>query len=89
MLLQPQCHKLIDDRPMEYSRQTLAEHNGRREKWMKQATGLSAERKTALVVFTAPIGKQTISIAYDQMLEAVAPRYPISREGVQIDAPFR
>lgn len=85
MLLCPQCHKLIDDHPKDHTRRTLSEYKRRHEKWVKQATGLSPERKTALVVFTAPIGKQTVSIPYDHMLEAVAPRYPISREGLEID----
>jgi len=85
MLLCPQCHKLIDDHPSDYTRRTLTEYKRRHEKWIKQATGLSPERKTALVVFTAPIGRQTASISYDHMLEAVAPRYPISREGLEID----
>src|SRR5260370_41541777 len=85
MLLCPQCHKLIDDKPKDYTRGALSEYKRRHEKWIKQATGLSPERKTALIVFTAPIGKQTVSISYDHMLEAVAPRYPISREGLEID----
>jgi hypothetical protein len=85
MLLCPQCHKLIDDHPKDYTRRTLTEYKRRHEKWIKQATGLSPDRKTALIVFTAPIGKQTVSISYDHMLEAVAPRYPISREGLEID----
>src|SRR5256884_9077040 len=87
MLLCPQCHKLIDDKPKDYTRRALSEYKRRHEKWIKQATGLSPERKTALIVFTAPIGKQTVSISYDHMLEAVAPRYPISREGLEIDLP--
>jgi hypothetical protein len=85
MLLCPQCHKLIDDHSEEYTRRTLAEYKRRHEGWIKQAIGMSPDRKTALLLFTAPIGKQTVSIGYDHMLEAVAPRYPISREGLEID----
>ena len=85
MLLCPQCHKLIDDHPNDYTRRALSEYKRHHEKWIKQVTGLSPERKTALLVFTAPIGKQTVSISYDHMFEAVAPRYPISREGLEID----
>ena len=48
-------------------------------------TGLSPDQKTALVVFVSPIGTQTVSVGFDQMLEAVAPRYPVSREGLEID----
>jgi hypothetical protein len=85
MLVCPQCHKLIDDHPNDYTRRALTEYKRRHEKWIKQATGLSPERKTALVNFTAPIGKHTVSISYDNMVEAVAPRNPISREGLEID----
>jgi hypothetical protein len=85
MLLCPQCHKLIDDHPQDYTRRTLVEYKQRHEKWIKQVTGLSPDQKTALLVFTSPIGTQTVSIGYDHMLEAVAPRYPVSREGLEID----
>ena len=85
MLLCPQCLKLIDDHPKDYTRRALTEYKRRHERWIKQASGLSPEHKTALIVFTAPIGKQTVSISHDHMLEAVAPRYAISREGLEIE----
>jgi hypothetical protein len=85
MLLCPQCHKLIDDHPGDYTRRTLTDYKRRHEKWIRQVTGLSPERKTSLVVFTAPIGKHTVSVPFDHMLEAVAPRVPISRMGLEID----
>jgi hypothetical protein len=85
MLLCPQCHKLIDDRPEDYTRRTLVEYKRRHETWIKRVTGLSPDQKTALVVFVSPIGTQTVSVGFDQMLEAVAPRYPVSREGLEID----
>jgi hypothetical protein len=61
------------------------EYKRRHENWIKQVTGLSPDQKTALLVFTSPIGTQTVSVGYDHMLEAVAPRYPVSREGLEID----
>lgn len=85
MLLCPMCHKLIDDHPQDYTRRTLAEYKRRHEKWTKEATGLSPKRRTALIVFKAPIGAHTVSVPYEHMVEAVAPRYPISREGLEID----
>lgn len=85
MLLCPQCHKLIDDHPLDYTRRTLSEYKRRHEKWIRQVTGLSPDRKTSLITFTAPIGRQTVAIPFDHMLEAVAPRYPISRLGLDID----
>jgi SMODS-associated and fused to various effectors sensor domain len=85
MLLCPQCHKLIDDHPDHYTKRTLIEYKKTHEKWIKRITSLGPDRKTSLIVVKSPIGKQTISVPFDHMLEAVAPRYPISREGLEID----
>jgi hypothetical protein len=85
MLMCPQCHKLIDDHPGDYTRRSLSEYKRRHEKWIRQITGLSPDRKTSLIIFVAPIGRQTVSVPFDHMLEAVAPRYPISRVGLEID----
>ena len=85
MLLCPQCHKLIDDHPDHYTKRTLIEYKRRHEKWIRRVTSLGPDRKTALIIVKSPIGKQTISIPFDHMLEAVTPRYPISREGLEID----
>ena len=85
MLLCPQCHKLIDDNPGQYTKRTLMEYKRKHEKWIKRVTSLGPDRKTSLIVVKSPIGKQPISIPFDHMLEAVSPRYPISREGLEID----
>jgi hypothetical protein len=52
----PQCHKLIDDQPKDYTRRALSEYKRRHEKWIKQATGLSPERKTAVSDFSGRVG---------------------------------
>ena len=85
MLLCPQCHKLIDDHPDLYTKRTLIEYKKKHEKWIKRVTSLGPDRKTSLIVVKSPIGKQSISIPFDHMLEAVSPRYPVSREGLEID----
>jgi hypothetical protein len=85
MLLCPQCHKLVDDHPADYTRRTLETYKKRHEKWIKHVTGLTPDRKTSLIVVKSPIGKQTVSIPFDHMLEAVSPRYPVSRDGLTID----
>jgi CBASS immunity sensor of nucleotide second messenger signals/HNH endonuclease len=85
MLLCPTCHKLIDDHPENYSKRTLATYKRQHEKWIERVTSLGPDRKTCLMVVRSPIGKQTVSIPFDHMLEAVAPRYPISRQGLEID----
>lgn len=85
MLLCPGCHKLVDDNPARYTKTTLQEYKERHEKHIHHMTGLSPERKTAIVVFTASIGDQGSFIPFDQVLEAVSPRYPASRPGKIID----
>jgi hypothetical protein len=85
MLLCPQCHKLIDDRPHEYTRQTLEGYKQQHEERIHHVTGLGPEQKTAVVKVLTSIGNQTVGFPYDHVLEAITPRYPISRQGTQID----
>jgi hypothetical protein len=85
MLLCPQCHKLIDDHPTEYTRRTLEEYKERHERRISHVTGLGPDQKTAVLVLKANIGNQTVTVAFDQILEAVSPRYPCSRSGTTID----
>jgi hypothetical protein len=85
MVLCGKCHDLIDDHPEEYSKRTLQEYKRRHEDHIRHVTGLRPERKTAILVFTACIGEQNAYIPFDQILEALAPRYPIARPGKVID----
>jgi hypothetical protein len=85
MLLCPQCHKLIDDHPERFSRQTLEEYKQRHENRIYHVTGLGPGLKTSVLVVRTSIGEQTVAFPYDQIIEAISPRYPISRQGTQID----
>jgi hypothetical protein len=85
MLLCPQCHKLIDDHPAEYTRRTLEEYKQRHERRINHVTGLGPDQKTSVLVLKANIGNQRVTLAFDQILEAVSPRYPCSRSGTTID----
>ena len=85
MVLCPSCHKLIDDNPALYTRRTLEDYKNRHETHIRHVTGLRPDLKTSILVFTANIGKQNVFIPFDQMLEAVSPRYPVSRPGTVID----
>ena len=85
MLLCPGCHKLIDDHPREYTRKTLREYKERHEKHVRHMTGLSPEFRTSVLVFTANIADQSVFVPFDQVLEAVSPRYPFSKPGKIID----
>jgi len=85
MLLCPQCHKLIDDHPAEYTRRTLEEYKERHENRICHVTGLGPDQKTSLVVVKTSIGEQTVAFPFDQIIEAISPRYPISRQGTLVD----
>lgn len=85
MLLCPQCHKLIDDHASDYSRRTLQEYKDRHENRIGHVTGLGPDQKTSLLVVKTVIGKQKVAVPFDQIVEAIFPRYPVSRQGTTID----
>jgi len=85
MLLCPQCHKLIDDHPNDYSRKALEQYKHRHEDRIHHVTGLGPNLKTTVVVVQSKIGGQTAAIPFNHILEAVSPLYPIARPGVVID----
>ncbi len=85
MLLCPKCHKLIDDHPERYTRQTLEEYKRRHEDRIRHVTGLGPDQKTTIVQLKANIGGQPVDIPVPQVIEAVAPRYPTDLRGFIID----
>ena len=85
MLLCPQCHKLIDDHPLDYSCATLKEYKRRHEDRIYHITGLGPDLKTTIVQLKANISGQAVDIPVSQVTEAVAPRYPTDRSGFVID----
>jgi len=85
MLLCPQCHKLIDDNPQKFTRQTLEGYKKRHEERILHVTGLGPEQKTSILVIKCRIGNQTVTVPYDQILQAITPRYPYSKDGLTID----
>lgn len=85
MLMCPACHKLVDDEPDKFSRLTLEGYKKRHEERILHVTSLGPDQKTAILILTSRIGQQTTGVPYDQILEAVSPRYPISRAGLPID----
>ena len=85
MLLCPACHKLIDDHPYDFSRKALEEHKERHESRIRHVTALGPNQGTSVLIFMANIGNQTVSIPFDQITEATAPRYPLSKQGTLID----
>lgn len=85
MLLCPLCHKLIDNHPEDYPRKVLEEYKTLHERRIRYVTDLGPDRKTTVLILKAPIDGQTVAISFDQVVDAVAPRYPSSREGTIID----
>jgi hypothetical protein len=85
MLLCPACHKLVDDNPNQYTRVTLEGYKKRHEERIYHVTGLGPEQKTSFLLVKSRIGKQTVTVPFDQILQAITPRYPLSKEGLAID----
>jgi hypothetical protein len=85
MLMCPACHKLVDDNPARFGRLALEGYKKRHEERILHVTGLGPEQKTAILTITSRIGQQTSAVPYDQIIEAVIPRYPISKPGLPID----
>jgi hypothetical protein len=85
MLLCPQCHKLIDDQPHQYTVTTLEKFKQAHEDRIFHVTGLGPDLKTTIVQLKARIAGQAIAIPVAQVTEAVAPRYPTDAKGCLID----
>jgi len=85
MLLCPRCHKLVDDRPLEYPRERLEGYKREHEQRIFHLTSLGSDRKTSVIIFKAPIAGQTVAVPFDHVIEATFPRYPKTRSPLTID----
>lgn len=85
MLLCPECHKLVDDHPMQFPRALLEGFKKQHEQRIARVTEIGPDRKTSILVLKAPIGGQAVAIADDHIFDAVLPRYPVSRSGTLVD----
>lgn len=85
MLLCPQCHKLVDDHPEQYTVAALQKYKEAHEDRIFHVTGLGPDRKTTVVQLKACIAGQTVAIPVAQVTDAVAPRYPRDAKGYLID----
>lgn len=85
MLLCTGCHKLVDDNPGDYSRETLHEYKRIHEARIKHLTSLGPAQRTAVLVVKAPINGHTVALPFDHIVEATAPRYPARRDPEVID----
>jgi SMODS-associated and fused to various effectors sensor domain len=85
MLLCPPCHKLIDERPEEYSRQTLEKYKRDHEQRIFNLTATKPDRKTTIVQLMSRIAGQTVAIPAADVRQAVSPRYPDDPRGFVIN----
>jgi hypothetical protein len=85
MLLCHRCHKLIDDHPQDYTRQTLEQYKNAHEARIFRLTDIKPDRKTTVVQLKARIGGHIVSIPAPDVNEAVSPRYPTDTRGYVID----
>jgi hypothetical protein len=85
MLMCPSCHKHIDDHPDQFTRKTLREYKTRHEKRIKYVTSLGPDRHTNVLILKSRIRGDIVQIPFTEILEATAPRYPVSSEAYEID----
>lgn len=85
MLLCPECHKLIDDHPENYKRETLEKYKLDHEQRICRLTGMKPDHKTTVVQLKAKIGGQAVAIPAPHVNDAIAPRYPEDSRGYIID----
>jgi hypothetical protein len=85
MLLCTECHKLIDDRPAEFARETLIAYKREHEDRVRHVTGFDPDMKTSVVQLKALIAGRAIDIPVKEVCDAVAPRWPTDRKGHLID----
>ncbi len=84
MLLCPVCHKLVDDEPGTYPRAKLEEYKRAHEKRIRHLTDFGPDR-SAVLILTAPVAGHAVTVPFEQVIAAMAPRYPVSRDFTVID----
>lgn len=85
MLLCPECHKLVDDRPDEYTTDVLQKYKKAHEDRVFMLTDTKPDRHTIAVAMKARIGGRAVSVSLAEMQQAVAPRYLGPRDVVEIN----
>lgn len=85
MLLCHACHKLIDDNPSRYPVALLLSYKEAHERRIEHVTGLGPEMRTEIIQLKANIAGQPVGIPVQQVIDAVAPRYPVDLRGHVID----
>ena len=85
MLMCGDCHDEIDKNETLYPASRLIEMKREHEERIRYLTGLGPESRTSLLILRGQIADRPVDISFDEMRDAVAPRYPIDRKGHVID----
>jgi SMODS-associated and fused to various effectors sensor domain/HNH endonuclease len=85
MLLCPECHKLIDDDPVQYTLEVLRGHKKAHEDRVFMLTDTKPDRHTVALSLKAKVGGQMVTVSLPEMQQAVAPRYVGPRDLLEID----
>jgi hypothetical protein len=85
MLLCPQCHHLIDERPREYPREALEKYKSNHEQRIHKLTAIKPDSKTTIVQLKSRVGEQAVAIPAPEVYRAISPRYAEDPQGVVID----
>lgn len=85
MLLCPECHKHVDDRPEEFSADVLRSHKKAHEDRVFQLTDTKPDRDTVAVVLRSKIAGKPVTITLAEVQRAIAPRYCSDRCLFDID----
>jgi hypothetical protein len=85
MFLSADCHKEIDDHPQRYPVATLRKYKKAHEDRIRLVTSLPNSGKTAVLVVKALIGGHSVSVPFEHVVQATAPRYPSNHDPCVID----
>lgn len=85
MLLCPSCHHTIDNRSAEFPVAKLREMKREHEDRIHSIASASADAATCIIELKANIGGDFVAISQEEILTAIAPRYPVGRDRVTID----
>ncbi|MBX9889184.1 MAG: SAVED domain-containing protein [Flavobacteriaceae bacterium] len=86
LLLCDECHRRIDKREVEeHTRKSLTAMKIKQERNIELLTGLTPDKKSQIVTFTAKIGSFEPSISFNDCIEATLPDYyPVSDNIIQL-----
>lgn len=87
MLLCTKHHKLIDTKELEsnYPKELLQTYKHEHENRITTLTSSQPGNKTFVIRFKSRINQEAVQIPLDHIRAAIHPRYPSSKEGLEID----